>query len=339
VVSSSGGRELHCLPPGIWNLLIRKIPACHMTYPLPFWKTLTILLVFPLLACQTQQDVKILQGEIEAADILKILEKGKAVHLEDAVVNGDLYLSDALQALPFSSETANYYVSKVLLFTNCRFRGKVFAQRPNEVGQQFNKVVFQRHVTFQNCIFQDEVSFIGSQFLTDVSFAGSSFEAKANFDNISCHGMAVYRSVNFLLDGSFQNAWFLRDLNMVQASFKQMASFQGTIYHQRALFTEASFLGYADFGNQDFRGGAHFTYAQFQDQAHFNYSKFRDIADLNRLRFGKAGNFKGCSFAGTTRFNRSEYRATLDLREALFLQGEPEMKDVITGPESELLQD
>ncbi|MCB0706825.1 MAG: pentapeptide repeat-containing protein [Saprospiraceae bacterium] len=303
------------------------------------WKYCLFVAVLPLFACHTQQDVPAQGGDITAEQILKMLEKGKPLIFENAVIQDDLFFADGLNRFDFSGEVTSTLLDQPVVFSNCRFKGKVFAQRPDETGKLRNKMTWSRIVRFQNCSFEADVSFVGCQFQSDCNFSGSTFEATANFDNTSFHGIALFQSCQFLDQLFMSNAFFLRDLVMSKSNFKGQSAFQGNQYQSAAQFTEAVFQDYADFSNQDFRSGAYFTYSQFQGRCTFGYSRFLGAADFNRLRFAENASFEACTFFGRARFNGSEYRKILELKESRHLGPAIEMMDLIVGPEGQLNQD
>lgn len=253
------------------------------------------------------------QQQVEAEDILKQLNQGKAVKLENAEIVGDLeliYLEEVTEKKPDGRKTTwaeikkeqrrRWHSTRVfwahvrspLVFINCTFTGHVLAyEHKDRINETYN-VVFHEDVTFEGCRFQEKSA-----------FKYCVFEESASFKETSYRDEALFKYSRFSGNVSFSGSSFQDPANFKYTKFPGKADFSGSRFQDEAVFKYTKFHG-----NVDFSG------AEFRDEADFKYTKFPQGVTFDNVVFERFLNFKYAEFDDPFHFENVEIKGDVDLK-------------------------
>lgn len=245
---------------------------------------LLLTLVFLLFSMAAQAtEYRKADTEVKAEDILKHIENGEDIYLENCSISKELNISriDLLEQqdpYPHIYNLTSYGIDKSL------------------------KVV-DSNITILNSTFKDSIDFSNSYFKRSVSFAGSNFLGEAKFQGSSFNPTHIiaFNSTSFKNQTNFEATSFgncdfrgtnFTNVNFILAYFFNNADFRGANI-SKADFNISIFDNNADFrvvniSNAKFIG-AHFKFANFNgahfDDVDFRYSKFNHHADFSNASF------------------------------------------------------
>lgn len=151
--------------------------------------------------------------EVNAKYILKQIEKGEDIFLENVRITGELDLN------------------KIELETVIRSERVI---PPEELKIVESKIelwnsVFEDDVDFSNTQFRKDVVFGGTSFLGKIDFFGAVFSSNANFRNADFSGGADFKSADFSGDADFKDARF-NQIYVSWSSLKDALVFDGPTY-------------------------------------------------------------------------------------------------------------
>ena len=239
--------------------------------------------------------------------VLKRIQEGKDIRLKNALIEGDLDLSNL--SLPTEhiertdnekinydlSEDVNVVISRIRI-TDARIEGEV----------NVNNTIFKGRVDFSNTDFFAHVDFLGTQFIghtnfngayffgynivgISTDFTGAKFNGAADFNGAHFSGGTLFTDAQFNgkdVSGtsvSFMRAKFIRR-DVLGGMFTQFTDpalfigapvqFLGAKFNGGAIFGAAHFNGDANFMDAQFSGGADFRGAQFVGRINLTISKF-----------------------------------------------------------------
>lgn len=265
------------------------------------------------------------QEMVSAAKILKILQKGEDIYISNAVITGDLDLTQ----LGGQIVNLNYYVTAIdaqITFVNCEFKGTVSAYKKNDQSQ--HSVHFKRGISFIECTLRKELHFQGAVVDGVAAFPGTYFEGAVHFESASFRHDANFSKSIYMGDLYFQESHFGQAAQFMNSNIGGVANFQGCSFGGNAQFGVAEFHAYADFSRVSFQEGAFLDYTKFHDRAVFSNAHFKGRMDLKGGLFEKDASFKGSLFYGKTRFFQSTFDAALDLSGTCFMAGQPDMNEL-----------
>ena len=242
-------------------------------------KSTAIILAFMLVSVSA-----FAQSRVNAKDILKDIDNGKAVNIRGAEIVGDLDLTTIQDKVPdknnkpsrHSTKVFWYHVRSPLSFTDCTFKGDVIAYFHDDKKNETHNAVFHADVSFQGCEFQG-IS----------AFKYSKFHEGADFTKTSYHKEALFKYTNFSTGVSFAGSQFIRDAN-----------FKYTEFPHKVDFANVKFRDLANFKYTKFPKGVSFRNAVFQGDSIFKYTKFYEPFDFEGTEFGDSVDFKYTKLEG-----------------------------------------
>ncbi len=204
---------------------------------------------------------------VPAEEILKMIEKGKPVHVSDVVITGKLNLGRIKLPHKVIGRYALRWVSSPISIRNSTiqedvdFKWSYFEKDVNFTCTQFNKSVTfgESRDTSGNpgCVFADTVCFDGTRFLQDVDFAWTTFEkgvlfTAAPYPNPQFMGetrfvgnqfsdIAVFRYVDFYGSTSFANSEFADDVHFESCKFSKLVDFSGAQFNKKIYMRTLNF--------------------------------------------------------------------------------------------------
>ncbi len=246
-------------------------------------------LLFLLLLALGSAEASRAQSAVNAADIIVRINRNEPVSYQNAVISGDLDLTELANKRP--NDRSNWggqgsYLSTVTVpvtFKNCTFSGNVIAykntvasrNKENGLLNMGNDGItstadFAEPVTFEQCVFEKDAAFKYTTFRRQAAFVGN--------------------------------------------TFKNTALFKYTRFGESANFSGSSFGEYADFKYAKFNTESDFRNARFNGSADFKYTTFDEKADFGRARFARNADFKYTDLPRGTRFNETEFSGPVDFK-------------------------
>jgi hypothetical protein len=206
------------------------------------------------------------QSRVDAKDILKSIDEGKAINYSGATIIGDLNLTSIKDMVPdkdnkpsrHSTDVFWYHVRSPLTFTNCTFEGDVIAYYHDEDKNETHNAVFRGKSAFKY----------------------STFHEGADFANTKYSKEALFKYTEFTSEVSFAQSEFSHDANFKYTKFPQNVDFSNTRYHKLANFKYTKFPKGVSFKNALFRGDSVFKYTKFYEPFDFEGTEFEDSVDF-----------------------------------------------------------
>lgn len=234
------------------------------------------------------------QSRVNARDIIKDIDAGKAIEYRGVEITGDLDLT-TIEDREIDEKSQRerrrnrgstliyrYHVRSPLTFIDCTFRGDVIAYRHEDRQNETHNAMFHESAVFTGCTFKgiaafkyskfhehadftkttfdDEVNFKYTEFSSDISFAGSRFEDYANFKYTEFPGAADY-----------SDSYFRDEANFKYAEFPSGVSFANTTFRRLANFKYSKFYEPFDFDGADFEGSTDFKYTKLEGKSFTAY--------------------------------------------------------------------
>jgi uncharacterized protein YjbI with pentapeptide repeats len=228
-------------------------------------RILIILILLPAVTGCSATAPKQGIGEVQASDIIEMLNGGKHVFIDSCIVWGDLDFTALNNRNRISAGLTQVFVEKSVTFNACVFLGKVKAFD----ASAGICVEFAHNLSFTGCDFRDDADFTETVVGGNVFFTRSTFRGRANLQGAYFrHKKTYFNGMKFEGEALFQNATFAGDAN-----------FMHTVFGATAMFQKIRVEGLLFFGNTQFDGYADFTYARAAESV-FRYAKFNDRHDF-----------------------------------------------------------
>lgn len=268
-----------------------------------------------------QGDKEPTMKEYQAKDIVKIINKGKPVLFVNAIIKGDLDLSDVEDTDMTGPNTFTAYVSNSIYFQSCVFLGDVKGNGYKDIkGKKIPvKVRFFRDVQFMDCDFRRNVDFNDAEFLASINLSKSAFRGEAQFNNILCMGQRnqwweMEADSTFMMSGST----FRGDLNLMDAQFKQDVSLQGINVNNLQISNLQTGGGF-DLSNSNINGFLLFNYGNCEGDVLLSFGNFWGRTDIIGTTFNEGCEMDKSLFYGNVKIDRSNFKHGLKTDEAHFL--------------------
>lgn len=265
-------------------------------------------------------------GGMKAAQLIKTINKGKAVLIKDMIITDDLDFTGIANHEIFSSSLETARTDVPVTFLNCIFMGKVNANG-TESGRQV-RVHFGHSLTFEACDFRQEVNFDNLIVDGEVNFTGATFREPARFNNVHFKGKnnwftAVTSEKNF----SMQEALISGSFDFFKAHTKGKLSFQSTDFNGLARFSDLEADGACDFSLVRFRDDALFTYSNFSGDFRMANAMILGRLDLNSCEFQANAYLSESRFFGPVNFSKSNIKGFFDLSSTYFYSDNPDFTE------------
>ena len=217
------------------------------------------------------------QSRVDAKDILKSIDDGKAVNFRGTEIVGDLNLTSIQDMEPDknnkrsqnSTKTFRYHVRSPLSLIDCTFKGDVIAYYHDDKKNETHIAIFHDDASFQGCEFQGKSE-----------FKYSKFHEGADFEKTSYSKEALFKYTEFSSKVSFADSTFSNDANFKYTKFPQKANFSNTEFQDLANFKYTKFPQGVSFKNAVFQGDAVFKYSKFYEPFDFDGTEFEDSVDF-----------------------------------------------------------
>jgi hypothetical protein len=258
-------------------------------------------------------------NEVQASEILKIIEDGDLVIFNRVIIKGDLNLSE-LNLPTKHIERSSYEVEVLCLSEEAKLVKSTIRITDSKIegNLTFDNCIFQEPVNFEETKFSGYASFREAQFIGDAYFENAHFSENARFKQTHFKGDADFRGTQFNADVDFGNVQFSENARFTQAQFARYADFGGAQFSLYAGFREAQFNGDAYFENAQFSENARFTQAQFVRYADFGGAQFSGYASFRGVLFNDNAKFKQALFSENANFESVRFNIKLDMTRSNF---------------------
>ena len=217
------------------------------------------------------------QSRVNAKDILKSIDEGKAVNYRGAEIVGDLDLTTIQDKVAYKNNDRSrnstkvywYHVRSPLSLKDCTFKNNVIAYFHDDKKNETHNAVFHADVSFQGCEFQGKSA-----------FKYSKFHEGADFTKTTYHKEALFKYTEFSTEVSFADSTFANDANFKYTKFPRMVDFRNVEFYDLANFKYTKFPKGVSFRNAVFRGDSIFKYAKFYEPFEFEGTEFEDSVDF-----------------------------------------------------------
>lgn len=248
--------------------------------------------------------------QISADWVLKRIQGGKRVRLNNAVVVGDL-------------ELCRLNLPK-------RHVGRTEIQK--QLGLKENIIIVRSAISITNSTIQGRLNFSDSVFINNngIWFSGTTFINSAwfdgaFFDNGGFFERAIFSSgagfnhATFSFNAEFAGATFCKVARFIYASFDAIANFPGVRFNTVPGFTGATFKRDAWFNGTTFSDDAWFGISNFKEAAEFYGVNFNGDASFDKAIFDGIAEFYGAAFGKNVDFQGAEFKGDfVTFRDALF---------------------
>lgn len=243
-------------------------------------------LVFLLLSTAVQAtEYREVNTEVQAEDILKHIENGDDIYVDNCSILGELDISKIeLETVPNPNfdQLLRQGVEKetILIFTEFRE----------------NLSIIESNITIKNTIIENSLDFSNAQFRNSVDFSGTSFCNSTNFV-----GTCFYNFVNFtdaIFNGyvDFSGTYFNYYANFYRIDFKSSVNFFRAYFFGTADFSAVNFNDFVSFSGVTFDGLAYFYGACFYNNVDFSVTTFNDSVDFSGVSFYSFAYFTDSNF-------------------------------------------
>lgn len=237
---------------------------------------------------------------VQAKEILRMIERGEDIKIENRVIKGDLDLSElALEEVRVERERFEIDVMSVsekckVVRSSIRIEYCIIEDFVN-----FSSLILQKVVRFDGTVFNKGVSFRGSKFYKELSFWRTRFNGYIDFDYAEFgRPFVFFMSVHIAGIARFSSAHFRGGANFIDTTFNEISIFIGSQFHAGATFGRSQFDGDAYFVSAQFEGDANFSNVRFGKYLDFTAAKFEKNLDLSGVNINYMKlhtNFKSCS--------------------------------------------
>ncbi|PWI46421.1 hypothetical protein CEE45_16890 [Candidatus Heimdallarchaeota archaeon B3_Heim] len=195
-----------------------------------------------------------IKGKVPAEKILKMIEKGEPVEIDNAIITGELKLSKInLEVEEINGKEMRVVKSKVTITNSTIQEIAIFRYYIPETDR-YSPILLTQEVSFYLTEFQKRADFSEAQFQKEADFSYAQFQKRAIFSEAQFQEEPNFRRAQFQEEAFFETAQFQEGANFYEAKFRKLAYFEGAQFQEGAFFMDAQFEYLVDFGDTDFPG-------------------------------------------------------------------------------------
>lgn len=277
--------------------------------------------------------------DVQASEILKQIENGEDVYLENCRIVGELNLSKIkFETVPnpkynellesgLSEETLklhgidedlkiveiNITIHNSIFVSNLDFSNILFKKSPSFVGVNFSSLVY-----FTNTNFSDTVDFSGATFGNSSNFSGTTFGDSTDFGQSIFGDSTDFWHATFGNSSNFSGTTFGNSTSFILTTFGNFTYFAGAIFGNSVDFSGATFGNSADFSSATFGNSADFFSATFGESTYFPYATFGNSVSFRSATFGGYAFFAYSTFGGFAYFWDATFGGSSNFGSATF---------------------
>jgi len=273
---------------------------------------------------------------VGVGEILGALRAGKGVSLMNAVIKGDLLLTQldsvslasialpepVLARLSQSRVTELRVIRGSFVLENSVVDGIIDTQLKPDMtehrllgdmvviqgpvsfkGTTFTKeidlsrTVFLETVDSSNAIYLGDAFFLACIFTKSTTFEKTAFSANSRFYQAIFEGPVTFRRAGFNGLTNFLSVWFKKESSFSRAYFRMGTGFSGSRFDGISDFSEAVFEKSAFFMATVFGADTYFRRAVFRGEASFSDAAFQAKDDFSKVFYREEPNFSRATFA------------------------------------------
>ncbi|GHN02312.1 hypothetical protein WSM22_38010 [Cytophagales bacterium WSM2-2] len=213
------------------------------------------------------------QTKIQAREIIKQINDGRAVEYSNVEIEGDLDLTDLknrdtkrhfINWFNFNNDLYESIVDVPVKFTGCTFLGKVLAYYHLERPDETFIAHFEKDAVFTNCVFKRDSEFKYSGFEGKTTFAGCTFNEEANFKYAKFSNGPSFSNVKFESGADFKYTKFPGETSFEKATFHRLANFKYSKFRSPLNMKGVAFEGSEDFKYTSIDGRSFTSYLLVQ---------------------------------------------------------------------------
>jgi uncharacterized protein YjbI with pentapeptide repeats len=272
---------------------------------------------------------------VQAQEILVALKDGKGISLDNAVITGDLQLTD-LVSVPLATvflpeqirsklvESAITHVRIIrgpLLIRNSMVAGVIDTQRAPELTEHRllgDKLVIEGPVSFKGTTFAKEVDLSHTIFLEAVDSSQAVYGDDAFFLSSLFSKPATFEKTAFSANTRFYRAIFFEPVTFLRAGFNGLTNVLSVTFLKEVSFSRAYFKMGVGFSGSRFEGISDFSEAVFEKSVFFMHTVFVSDAYFRRAIFRGEVDFSDAAFHGKDDFAKVLYRQDPNFTRATF---------------------
>ena len=258
-------------------------------------------LVILLLSTATQAtEYREVNKEVKASEILKHIENGEDIYLENCSIVGELNISAIkLKTVPnpdFYKLLNEEDPKEVLVFyginenrsivqSNIKIKNSFF-----ENGLDLSCTTFNAPIDFDGTTFNDSADFNGSNFNASANLSRSTFNIHADFAWTTFNAPTYFSWAR--IDTWIEVGTYFNNADFTRSTFNAPVNFEGSAFNDFANFACTTFNDSVRLGT-DFYAPADFTWTTFNAPVNFEGSAFNDFANFAWTTFNDSGDFEG----------------------------------------------
>ncbi|HII06680.1 MAG TPA: hypothetical protein HA349_05015 [Methanotrichaceae archaeon] len=258
---------------------------------------------------------------VQAKEILRMIERGEDVEIENRVIKGELNLSG--REFRKTVKVNNCIFQNIVRFSDTTFHDDAYFART-----QFNKKVFFINVTFCKGAYFGVYPPGSAQFKEQVYFGGAHFKGNAYFSGTKFNKFVDFSGVVKDVYMEKRETLFEKDAIFGRVNFNGTASFSNVKFYRKTSFNSVQFGKTIWFRGARFEGETDFELARFDDRADFSCANFLKDTNFKNVIFGFEGDktqlvqtlFESVRFKGDVNFKRAEFYKSVSFSQTEFLE-------------------
>ncbi len=250
---------------------------------------------------------------VSAGEVLAALKAGKGLSITNAVVTGDLVLTQ-LPSVPVASLA---YPERILAALG---RAGVTEVRAVRGSFQIRNSIVEGVVDTQLSPDMVEHRLLGDMVVIQgpVTFTGTTFTKAVDLSRTVFLGPVDSSETIYLGDVFCLSCLFDKPATFEKTAFAANTRYYQTVFHEPVTFLRAGFSGLTNFLSVTFKKEAGFSRAYFKMGTGFSGSTFEGISDFSESVFEKAAYFTHTVFGADTYFRRAVFRGEVNFSDADF---------------------
>ncbi len=263
---------------------------------------------------------------IKGDEIIKKINEGKAVIIENSDIRGDIdfrkvnnfTIKKKINGIFKSEKEYTYHIKVPIILRNCKVYGKVIGYYYDDFTKTLYKTNFNEKVEFKGTTFYSDVYFKYTEFFKDSDFSKSEFNGKSLFKYAKFDGKANFSFCKYENDANFKYAKFRFETDFSNSDFFDTANFKFARFYDLSIFKKSTFEGEANFKYTKFQEFVDFSDSKFIRTANFKFTKFYSGLSFENTLFEKGVNFKYTRFTSPFKKKGLIIKGPVDLKYAKF---------------------
>ncbi len=273
---------------------------------------------------------------VDAAKVLKLIEKEQALVIDGSHIKGSLHFYDAGTGTRVMEQTPSY-IDCEIVFVNCVFEDSVSSSGMINNGAQRIYSVFRRNVSFVGCTFLKNANFSFSSFYGRTAFDKSVFRADLSLEGATFRENVIMNGVQAEGNVQMSGAQFGPSSSFVGMKVAGKALFQNSIFEGRTSFVDTQWGGYLNFAGASSAVLLDFSNAVFGSRVAFEGARLCTLK-MSHIQAAENVTLEKCILLGDVSFANSKFDKSLRLLNNRF-SSLPNFKGVEKGNNASLVDE